>query len=407
VTATLPPEVEQLFSERSKRVGPGAFRSPRANSSRILFSSGFPDPSSMPKHDMAEATRVALERDGEWALQYGHSRGYEGLVEALQAKLKRDQGIDATEENLLIVNGAGQGLCLIIEAFCNPGDVILSEEPTWMGAVKHFRGFGVEVETVPVDEHGTNVEALEDAINRLKAEGRKPKVFYMIPNFQNPTGVTTTLERRQRVVELAKEHMIPVIEDDAYSDLRYAGDRLPSLYSLDDSGMVIFLGTFSKIIGAGLRLGWIVAHPRFISAFAALKPEGGTSPFVGAAAAEFCASGTLVEHVNDLRKIYDGRRQAMLAALEEHMPAGTRWTNPEGGFFLWVTLPDGVSASELAPLALEAGVEFSPGPIFHFHGGGEGMIRLSYSFANEEQIETGVATLARLIKEQMSATISG
>jgi 2-aminoadipate transaminase len=401
VTATLPPEVEQLFSERANRVGPAAFRSPRANSSRILFSSGFPDPSSMPKSDMAEATRVALERDGEWALQYGHSRGYEGLVEALQAKLRRDQGIDADEENLLIVSGAGQGLSLIIEAFCNPGDVILSEEPTWMGAVKHFRGFGAEVETVPVDDEGTDVVALEATIERLNAEGRHPKLLYVIPNFQNPTGVTTTLERRKRIAELAGKHMIPVIEDDAYSDLRYAGDRIPTIYSQDESGMVIYLSTFSKIIGAGLRLGWIVAHPRFISTFSALKPEGGASPFTGAATAEFCASGTLVEHVNHLRAVYDGRRTAMLAALEEQMPEGVTWTNPDGGFFLWLTLPEGVKASALAPLALDAGVEFSPGPIFYFHGGGENTLRLSYSFANEEQIRQGIEILAGLIREQM------
>jgi 2-aminoadipate transaminase len=402
MTATLPPDVDKLFSQRSNRAGQARFANPRNAGGRIALSSGYPDPHSMPKSDMAEATRIALETDGEWALQYGATRGFDRLVEQLQAKLKRDQGIECDEENLLIVNGAGQGLSIIAESFCDPGDVVISEEPTWMGAVRHFRNFGVDVETVTVDDQGTDVDALTEKVERLIAEGRHPKFIYVIPNFQNPIGVTTTLERRKAIVDLAKKHMIPVIEDDAYSDLRYAGDRVPTMYSLDDSGMVIYLSTFSKIIGAGLRLGWIVAHPRFISAFAALKPEGGTSPFVGAAAAQFCASGTLVEHVGELRRVYDGRRQAMLRALEQHMPDGVRWTNPDGGFFLWVTLPDSVSVTELNPKLNDRGVDVSPGTIFYFHGGGEHELRLSYSFATEEQVEQGVKVLADLIKEAMA-----
>lgn len=272
-----------------------------------------------------------------------------------------------------------------------------------MGAVRHFRNVGVDVETVTVDDQGTDVDTLRATIERLEGEGRRPKFFYMIPNFQNPVGVTTTLERRKAIIDLAREHMMPVIEDDAYSDLRYTGDRVETLYQIDDSGMVIYLSTFSKIIGAGLRLGWIVAHPRFISAFAALKPEGGTSPFASAAVTEFCASGTLVEHIGDLRKVYGDRRQAMLRALEANMPDGVSWTNPDGGFFIWLTLPDGVSVSDLTPGLQAEGIEVSPGPIFYFHGGGENELRLSYSFANEGQIESGVKVLGDLIKQSISS----
>jgi 2-aminoadipate transaminase len=403
VAITLPAEVDKLFSQRSQRAGQGRFGNPRSAGEKIALSSGYPDPTSMPKSDMAEAMRVALERDGEWALQYGATRGYDRLIEQLQIKLKRDQGIDCTEENLLIVNGAGQGLALIAEAFCDPGDVVISEEPTWMGAVRHFRNNGVDVETVTVDDQGTDVDALRATIERLVSAGRRPKFIYTIPNFQNPVGVTTTLARRKAIIELAREHLIPVIEDDAYSDLRYTGDKVDTMYQLDDSGMVIYLSTFSKIIGAGLRLGWIVAHPRFISAFAALKPEGGTSPFVSAAVTEFCASGTLVEHIGDLRKVYGGRRRAMLTALEANMPEGVTWTNPDGGFFLWVTLPGGVSVSDLTPGLQDQGVEVSPGPMFYFHGGGENALRLSYSFATEEQIEQGVKVLGEQIRQAVAA----
>jgi 2-aminoadipate transaminase len=401
VTATLPEDVEKLFSQRSNRHGEANFSNPRNLEGRIALSSGFPDPSSMPKSDLAEAMRVALEKDGEIALQYGANRGYDRLLEQLQQKLKRDQGIECTEEELLIVGGAGQGLGLIADAFCDPGDVIISEEPTWMGAVRHFRGIGAEVEPVRVDDEGTDIAQLNQIIERLASEGRRPKLIYVIPNFQNPIGITATVERRRALIEIAKEHMIPIVEDDAYSDLRYRGEKLPTMYSLDDSGMVIYLSTFSKIIGAGLRLGWIVAHPRFISAFAALKQEGGTSPFVSAAVTEFCASGTLDEHIGELRKVYGSRRDAMLNALQMHMPEEAGWTDPDGGFFVWVTLPEGVTVGDVNPKLKDAGVDVSPGTQFYYHGGGEHAVRLSFSFANEEQIDTGVKTLADAIKAAM------
>jgi 2-aminoadipate transaminase len=397
VTVTLPEDAEKLFSQRSNRHGQANFTNPRRLEGRIALSSGFPDPSSMPKSDLAEAMRLALEKDGEIALQYGANRGYDRLLEQLQQKLKRDQGIECTEEELLIVGGAGQGLGLIADAFCDPGDVIISEEPTWMGAVRHFRGIGAEVEPVRVDEHGTDITQLNEIIDRLAAEGRRPKLIYVIPNFQNPIGITSTVERRKELIEVAKKHMIPIVEDDAYSDLRYRGEKLPTMYSLDDSGMVIYLSTFSKIIGAGLRLGWIVAHPRFISAFAAMKQEGGTSPFVSAAVTEFCASGTLDEHIVELRNVYGSRRDAMITALETHMPDGVSWTDPDGGFFVWVDLPDGVTVGDIDPALKDAGVDVSPGTQFYYHGGGEHAVRLSFSFANEEQIDRGVKTLADAI----------
>ncbi len=401
--APLPPDIENLFSQRSNRHGQAAFTNPRGLEGRIALSAGYPDPSSMPRSDMAEAMRVALEKDGELALQYGANRGFDRLLEELQTKLKRDQGIECTEEELLIVSGAGQGLGIIADALCDPGDVVISEEPTWMGAVRHFRGIGVDVEPVRVDDQGTNIEELEATINRLVQGGRRPKFIYIIPNFQNPIGVTATVERRQALIDLAKENLIPIIEDDAYSDLRYRGERLPTLYELDDSGLVIYLSTFSKIIGAGLRLGWIVAHPRFISAFAALKQEGGTSPFVSAAVTEFCASGTLTEHIGELRKVYGGRRDAMVRALEAHMPAGVSWTDPDGGFFVWVTLPDGVKIGDIHPALKDQGVDVSPGTQFYFHGGGDNAVRLSFSFANEEQIDAGVKALAEAIRTAQSS----
>lgn len=402
MSETLNHTVEDLFSARVHRVGPARLGDPRGSAAYISFLAGFPDPSSLPKADVIEATRVALERDGEWALQYGASLGYQRLRDELLIKLRRDQGIVASDENLLITNGASQGLDLLAQALCDPGDVVLSEEPTWSGAVQCFRAAGAEVVTIPIDTEGTDVDALAREAAKIVASGRQPKFFYTIPNFQNPTGVTTSLARRRRIVELAHEYGFVVIEDDAYSDLRYRGERVPTIYSLDDQGLVTYLSTFSKIMAAGVRLGWVVAAPNLIATLASLKAEGGTSPFAGAVAAEFCASGTLVEHVAELTALYSSRHNAMLNALQASMPEGVHWTDPDGGFFVWMSLPSSISAQKLAVQAREKGVEFLPGTACHFHGGGDHTLRLSYSFADEAQIEQGIGVLADIIRAEMS-----
>ncbi|MGH2395306.1 MAG: PLP-dependent aminotransferase family protein, partial [Candidatus Limnocylindria bacterium] len=271
---TIANPIPSLLSERAQRSGPARLGNPRDSASRISFLAGFPDPGSLPKSDIVESTRVALEKDGEWALQYGSARGYPGLIEELVKKLGRDQGIQATPDNILITNGASQALALIVDLLVDAGDIVLSEAPTWSGAVHNFRAAGAEVRTVPIDANGLAVDALERELEQLAANGKRAKLLYFIPNFQNPTGVTTTLERRQRIAALAREHALPIVEDDAYFDLRYSGDFLPSLYSLDQSGRVMYMGTFSKTIGAGLRLGWVVIDPGPLSRSDALARAG-------------------------------------------------------------------------------------------------------------------------------------
>ena len=390
-----------LLSERSRRAGRALLGDPRNSDGKISFFAGFPDPASLPTADVIEATRVALERDGKWALQYGATQGYAGLIDQLLRKLSRDQRIEADAVNVLITNGGSQAVGLITDMLVDPGDVILSETPTWMGAVQTFSAAGADVREIPVDAEGTDVAALERELNALRAEGSQAKLLYVIPNFQNPTGATTTLERRRAIVALAREHGVPVLEDDAYHDLRYAGDRLPTLYTLDGGELVMYVGTFSKIMAAGMRLGWVVAQADVITRLAALKHEGGTSPFAGQIAAEFCASGVLVEHITELRRLYHARRDAMLRALELSMPCGTTWTVPEGGFFIWVTLPTGASAAGLLPMARERDIEFLPGSACYFTDAGDDKIRLSYSFADEARIAEGISTLGALVARQL------
>lgn len=367
---------------------------------RISFSYGFPDPASLPADEVAAATTSILARAGDRALQYGTATGVPDLIDVLLAKLKRDQGIDAGPENVLITAGASQALGLVLDAFVDWGDPVITEEPTWMGAVRAFGNVGAEPVPVPVDDQGTDVDALGRQLAWLREAGTPAKLVYVITNFQNPSGISTTLERRRRIVELAHEHGTLILEDDAYYDLRYDGDGIPPIYTLDDRSQTLYMGTFSKIMGAGMRLGWVVGAPEIINKLAVLKIDGGTNIFGSYVAAEW-VPGHLERHVDRLRAIYRRRRDLMLDALERHMPAGTTWTRPDGGFFLWVTLPQGLDAAQLAIQARERGVEFLPGRTCFVGDRGQNTLRLSYSFAQDGQIEPGIRVIAEIVKGEL------
>jgi 2-aminoadipate transaminase len=368
-------------------------------SDRINFTGGFPDPESLPAARIAAATARAMEKNGKWALQYGAAVGYTGLIDQLRTKLSRDNGVAAERENVLITAGASQAIDLVCSAMLNPGDVVLSEEPTWMGAVRIFKAHNATCVGVPVDNEGMRLDILETRLREFKAKGIQPKLIYVIPTFQNPTGVTTPLHRRLRLLELAKEYNVAIMEDDAYFDLRFSGERIPMLITLDDAGLVIYTGTFSKIMSAGMRLGWVVGPALLIEKAAKLKADGGTSPFTSNVAAEYAASGELAEHIVDLVDIYRRRRDTMAEALKTEMPEGVEWTEPNGGFFMWLTLPEGCDSVAMLPEARAHGVEFLPGTGCYFDGSGRSNIRLSFSFSDEEAIRRGVKILAGIIRE--------
>lgn len=393
--------VDGLLSQRGHNVGESRGL-PGAREGVISFSGGFPDPARFPYTEIAEATARTMQTHGQWPLQYGPSMGYEGMLDFLVEKLGKHQGIRCSRENLLLTAGGSQALALLCDLFVDQGDTVLSEAPTWMGAGRIFRNVGAEVESVPLDGEGTRVDALEERLRDLKARGVTPKFFYIIPNFQNPSGVTTTLARRQRIVELAAEYNFAILEDDAYFDLRFAGEKLPTLYTLDGGRRVFYFGTFSKILAAGMRLGWIVGDPAMIGRMGGLKAEGSTNPFAAHVAFEYCKDGRLDARITDLIETYRRRRDLTLGELDERMPEDVTWTVPDGGFFVWVTLPEGVDVQRLLPKAREAGLEFSPGPIFYFDGSGRHQLRLSYSYVEEDQLARGVQLLADLIREVSS-----
>jgi len=395
--------LEPLYSTLAQRVpvsgqqaGP---MSQPVGPDRISFAGGLPDPKSLPAASIAAATARAMEKNGEWALQYGSAQGYRGLIDQLRTKLARDNGVEVGPENVLITAGASQAIDLVCSALINPGDVILSEEPTWMGAVRMFAGHQAKMVGVPMDDQGMQVDLLEARLAELKAQGIQPKFIYTIPTFQNPTGVTTPLERRVRILELAKEYGVAVMEDDAYFDLRFSGERIPMMYTLDNAGLVIYTGTFSKIMAAGMRMGWVVGPAPLIERLSKIKPDGGNM-FTGYVAAEY-AQEELEPHIAELVGIYRSRRDAMVQALAAEMPKGVTWTQPNGGFFLWLTLPTGMDATQILPESRAHGVEFLPGTGCYFNGEGKQNIRLSYSFADEEAIQRGIRILGGLLREYL------
>jgi 2-aminoadipate transaminase len=367
---------------------------------RISFSFGFPDPASLPAAQIAAVTSDVLARRGQTALQYGDNTGYSGLIDALLAKLERDQGIHAGRENILITAGGSQAIDLLLDAFVDWGDTIVSEMPTWVGAVQAFAQTGANVVSVPVDDRGADAGALERELRRLRAQGITPKFVYVISNFQNPTGVTMSIARRREILDVVHAAGALLIEDDAYFDLRYDGATLPSMYSLDDRASVVYMGTLSKSMGPGMRLGWIVAPREVVLKIATLKVDGGTN-ILGAHVAADWLPRHLLPHVDHLRGVYRRRRDLMLTALARSMPAGTTRTIPEGGIFIWVTLPAGIDTARMLPQVQELGVEYLPGAACYADGSGPNQLRLSFSFVADDLIETGIRAIGEVAAAEL------
>lgn len=374
----------------------------------ISFAGGLPAPEAFPLEAIRQATRRVLDKQGSMALQYSATEGFEPLRELIARHTLR-YGIAARPSNVLITSGSQQALDLIGKLFLEPGDTVLVEDPTYLGAVQAFRAYGVEFLTVPVDHDGIRVDRLEKALKQ-----KKPKLLYLLPNFQNPSGVTMSELRRQEVVELAQRHGVPIVEDDPYGQLRYEGDHLTPLFVLDGEqgrehhtddpirgAHVVYTSTFSKLLAPGLRVGWILAPEEVIAQLTLVKQgtDLHTSTFSQVVAYETCRGGFLDRHVRVIRKLYSERRAAMLAALERSMPSEVQWTRPLGGLFLWITLPLDIDAKDVLEAALKKGVAFVPGGAFHAAGGGKYTMRLNFSYCTPERIDDGIARLAEAVRE--------
>jgi 2-aminoadipate transaminase len=376
----------------------------------ISFAGGLPANDVFPIERVKEACRKVLESNSTAALQYGETEGYAPLREMIARHISR-YGIQAHIENVLITCGSQQALDLIGKLFINPGDRILVEAPTYLGALQAFSVYGADYISVPCDHDGLRTDLLEAPLRAA------PKFMYVLPNFQNPGGFTLSEDRRHTLVALADKYGIPIIEDDPYGQLRYEGDHLPSLVVLDRQnlrrdqdftlGNVIYLSTFSKTLAPGLRLGWIVAPPDVISRLVLLKQGADlhTATFTQVIAYEVSRDNFLDQHVRRLRVVYRERRDAMLAALAEFFPPEVTWTHPHGGLFLWVTLPESMDANLLFEEALKQNVAFVPGDSF-FAPDGDNIqrnryMRLNFSNAPPDRIREGIRRLSLAIKTQL------
>ena len=371
----------------------------------ISFAGGLPAPDVFPVDEFRRACNYVLEHQGAQALQYGTTDGYVPLREMIARHTNR-LGIGVSKDNILITSGSQQALDLIGKIFINHGDRILVENPTYLGAIQAWNAYGAEYIPVALDDEGMDTRVLEDALRK------GPKFIYVLPNFQNPTGVTLTLERRKQLIKLADQYGVPIIEDDPYGQLRYEGEDLPAVELLDSqmrdktnayTGNVIYLSTFSKILAPGIRLAWVIAPTEVINKLILAKQGADlhTSTFNQIVAHEVGQHGYLDRHVKLIQDTYRERRNVMIEALEEHMPNGVVWTNPQGGLFLWVTVPEQISTLDMFKDAVEQRVAYVPGENFFSCGGGENTMRLNFSSSTPEEINEGIARLGKVIKAKL------
>jgi 2-aminoadipate transaminase len=378
----------------------------------ISFAGGLPAPEMFPVEEFRQASDKVLREFGARALQYGPTEGYLPLRSLIVEQMSR-YGIHAREDNVLLTSGSQQALDVIGRMLINPGDKILTERPTYLGALQAWASYQARYVTVPIDQDGMRTELLEEGLRS------GPKFMYILPNFQNPGGVTLSLERRMKLIQMAEDYGVPIVEDDPYGKLRYSGDHLPPLVVLDCQnlesrahdghgyfeGNVIYTSTFSKTLAPGLRLGWIVAPVEVIKRCVQCKQgmDLHTSTLIQMVTYEVAKDGFLEQHVRRIRQVYAHRRDVMLAAMARYFPEEVQWTRPDGGLFLWAWMPEEMDAADVLKMAVDTQrVAFVPGRAFYPDGSGRNTMRLNFSNATPEMIEEGIRRLGMVLKGQLT-----
>ena len=390
------------FAERMDNVKASDIRELLALTARpevISFAGGLPAPELFPVDKMLAATEVVLKENGPQALQYGPTDGYTPLRQHIVNRMKARNKIETDVSHILMTAGSQQGLDYVARLFCDPGDVVIMESPSYLGAINAFTLSQPKYVEIPTDEHGMIMEELE----KVLATTDKVKFIYVIPDFQNPSGRTWPLERRKKFMEIVNKYEIPVVEDNPYGELRFAGEFLPSLKSMDPKELVIYLGTFSKILAPGYRLGWICASHTFIEKFnliaqAAVLQTATPSMMI---ISKFLDMYDLDEHVATLLPTYKHRCNLMMDCIKEYFPAEIKYTIPDGGLFTWAELPEYIDTKAMAPQALAQNVAYVPGAGFFPNGGVKNCMRLNYSCSTDDRIVEGIKRLADVIKANL------
>ncbi|MDD3803395.1 MAG: PLP-dependent aminotransferase family protein [bacterium] len=370
----------------------------------ISFAGGLPSPESFPIEEIKKITMEVLEKNGTKALQYGATEGFPPLADEL-IKLMALDNVKIGRENLAITIASQQGLDLVGKIFFNPGDIAIVESPTYVGALSAFNSYRGKLVDVELDDDGMRIDILKKTLANLKKQGKKPKFIYVIPDFHNPAGVTLSYERRKQLIEIAKKEKIMIIEDSPYRMVRFRGKNIPSLYSMDKEGLVVSLFTFSKIFVPGFRLGWAIGPKEIIDKMIIAKQatDLSTPEITQHIAASFLQKKLLLPTVKKTVSIYEKKNKLMLEMLDKYMPKkkGVRWTKPDGGLFLWVTLPEKYDCDKIFTKAIEKKVAYVVGSAFYVGGKKKNSFRMNFSYPSMEQIKVGVKRLAEVIDNEI------
>ena len=365
----------------------------------ISFAGGLPAPELFPVEEMKEISKIVLDESGTQALQYSTTEGFPPLREQIANRMNSKNKTNVTKDDILITNGSQQGLDFAGKAFLDEGDIVLCESPSYLGAINAFKSYRPRFIEVPTDKNGMIMEELENILSTTE----NIKMIYVIPDFQNPTGRTWSLERRKKFMEIINKYEIPVVEDNPYGELRFEGESLPALKSMDKKGLVIFLGTFSKIFCPGYRLGWTCASQKILNKFILIKQGADlqASTISQREVSKFIDLYDLDKHVEKIKEVYERRRDLMLETMKSEFPEGIEYTHPEGGLFTWVELPSHLDSRVIMQDCLKNNVAYVPGGSFFPNGGKENCFRLNYSNMPDDRIVEGIKRLGEVLKQHM------
>jgi 2-aminoadipate transaminase len=372
----------------------------------VFFAGGAPAPESFPVEVVEEIVAEVLRDHGREALQYGVTLGYEPFRRFLLDWLVRRYRLRGDDLDIIITTSSQQALDLLGRVFINPRDTVIVEAPTYLAAVQAFTHYNPNFIQVGMDDEGLRVDELEDKLKALEKEGRRPKYLYTVPTYQNPAGVTMSESRRKKLVDLAHEHDFLIVEDNPYSELRYYGDPVRTVKSFDDENRVIYLGTVSKILAPGLRVGWVVGSHEVIRKFEIMKQtlDLCTSPLNQMIVWKYFEEGHLDKHLREIISLYKPRRDAMIEALRAEMPEGVKWTEPNGGMFIWLTLPSHIDTKAMLDKAMKEGVAYVPGESFFAHRNVKNCMRLNFTYEKEERIKEGIKRLAHVVGKELDVS---
>ena len=378
----------------------GAILKAAADPKIISFAGGLPAPELFPVKEMQAAVDQVFTKEGQEAMQYGAAKGVTALRELILEHVKEKEGVTGQLDNVMVTTGSEQVLDLVGKAFVDPGDTVLVEQPTYLCALDVFKSYGAKFVGVDMDEQGMKMDSLEEALQAHP----ETKLVYTVPNFQNPTGRTMVVERRQKLAELAEKYDVYVLEDNPYGEIRFAGHHVPAVKSFDKSGHVFYMSTFSKTLAPGFRLGWVVADQDVVNKLTVLKQSADlhTDNLAQYAVVEFLKHNDLDAHVKEISALYGKRKQLMADGIKQYFPAGVKYTDPEGGMFLWVEVPGVDDTVELFKECLNHNVAFVPGDPFFAGQPQPGAFRLNYSNAQEDQIKVGMKQLGEALQEAVN-----